>query len=83
MLGWLFGRGERRRPRSRLAGCLLWILALIVLLIIVSLLFGGFRKGTKAAGAGSLPRSFVLVATTTTLLCPGCHNEDKPEGRSD
>ena len=41
-------RGERR-PRFRLAGCLLWILALVSLLIILSLLFGGFRKGTKAA----------------------------------
>jgi len=40
-------RGERR-PRSRLAGALLWILALLILLIILSLLFGGFRKGTKA-----------------------------------
>ena len=40
-------RGERR-PRTRLAGCLLWILALVALLIILSLLFGGFRKGTKA-----------------------------------
>jgi hypothetical protein len=45
MPGW--HRGERR-PRSRLAGCLLWIFALFVLLIILSLLFGGFRKGTKA-----------------------------------
>ena len=42
-------RGERRpRSRSRLAGCLLWILVLVVVLIILSLLFGGFRKGTKA-----------------------------------
>ena len=40
-------RGERR-PRTRLVGCLLWILALVVVLIILSLLFGGFHKGTKA-----------------------------------
>ena len=39
---------RERRPRSRLAGCLLWIVALVVLLIVLSLLFGGFRKGTKA-----------------------------------
>jgi hypothetical protein len=57
MRGW--HRGERR-PRSRLAGCLLWILALFVLLIIVSLLFGGFRKGTKA-GMGP-PRPVVTTA---------------------
>lgn len=54
MLGWLLRRGERR-PRSRLAGCLLWILALIVLLIVASLLFGGFRKGTKAGAGPPLP----------------------------
>ena len=57
MLGRLFGR--RERPRSRLAGCLIWILALIVLLIIASVLFGGFRKGTKA---GDGPLSPVQVS---------------------
>jgi len=50
MLGWLFGSRERR-PRSRLAGCLVWIVALIALLIVLSLLFGGFRKGTKVSWA--------------------------------
>lgn len=34
-----------------MAGCLLWVLGLIIVLIILSLLFGGFQKGTKA-GAG-------------------------------
>jgi hypothetical protein len=43
------GSGGWRRPR--LTGCLLWILGLIVALIILSLLFGGFQKGTKAGGA--------------------------------
>jgi hypothetical protein len=43
---------ERRRrwPQSRGTGCLLWLLILAVLVIILSLLFGGFQKGTKAAG---------------------------------
>jgi len=41
-----------RRPRRRLTGCLLWILGLIIILVILSLLFGGFQKGTKAGGAG-------------------------------
>jgi hypothetical protein len=54
MPGWLFGRGERR-PRSRLAGCLVWILALIALLIILSLLFGGFHKGTKVGDGPPFP----------------------------
>lgn len=54
MLGWRVRRGERQR-RPRLVGCLVWILALIVLLIILSLLFGGFRKGTKAGAGPAAP----------------------------
>jgi hypothetical protein len=49
------GSGAGRRPRRRLTGCLLWILGLIVALIVLSLLFGGFQKGTKAGGAVLVP----------------------------
>jgi len=71
MYRWLFGRGadrraERRRagrwPQSRAVGCLLWILILIVVLIVLSLLFGGFQKGTKALGvAGAAAVACVIV----------------------
>ncbi len=46
--------GGRRRhwPRSRAAGCLLWIVLLVVLLIVLSVLFGGFQKGTQVKGLG-------------------------------
>jgi len=44
--------GRSWRPRRRLTGCLLWIVGLIVALVILSLMFGGFQKGTKAGGAG-------------------------------
>jgi hypothetical protein len=44
---WYGPREGRRRPR--LIGCLIWLIALIVLLIVLSLLFGGFRKGTKVS----------------------------------
>ncbi len=47
-----YGRRERRRPI--LIGCLLWLIALVVILIVRSLLFGGFTKGTKVSGAGPL-----------------------------
>jgi hypothetical protein len=47
--------GRRWRPRRRVTGCLLWIVGLIVVLIILSLMFGGFQMGTKAGGAGVLP----------------------------
>jgi hypothetical protein len=49
-----YGSGGRRRwPRSRAAGCLLWIVLLVVLLIVLSVLFGGFQKGTQVKGLGS------------------------------
>jgi len=54
------GRG-RRRPRSRAGRFLLWIVLLIVILIILSLMFGGFQKGTKSSGLGPL-----------TPLCATC-----------
>jgi hypothetical protein len=47
------GRG-RRWPRSRAGGILLWIVLLIVILIILSLMFGGFQKGTKSSGLAPL-----------------------------
>ena len=63
-------RGERK-PRSRLAGCLLWILVLIVLLVVASLLFGGFRKGTKATGAAPpLPVAASLMAASPVAASP-------------
>jgi len=48
---WLRSNGPRR-SRRRATGCLLWIVGLIIFLVILSLLFGGFQKGTKADGAG-------------------------------
>jgi len=48
-----FGSRPPRARRTRLGGCLLWLLVLIIALIVLSLLFGGFRKGTKVGGAGA------------------------------
>ena len=50
----------RRRPEQpdgghRLSwplGCLLWLVLLVVVLIVLSVLFGGFRLGTRAEGPG-------------------------------
>lgn len=47
-------RARRRRgPRSRAAGCLLWVVLAIVLLIVLAVLFGGFQKDTQVKGMGS------------------------------
>lgn len=46
---------NRRRPRTRTGRVLLWILLIIVALIVLSVMFGGFQKGTKASGLGALP----------------------------
>ena len=63
-----YERGPRRRwrPRSRAGGCLLWVLLLILVLIVLSVMFGGFQKGTKA---GSLPHPG-SVATAAPMV-PG------------
>lgn len=50
MVRW-YGRREGRR-RPRVVGCLIWLIAVIVILIVASLLFGGFTKGTKVSGLG-------------------------------
>ncbi|MDX6389494.1 MAG: hypothetical protein QOJ73_557 [Streptosporangiaceae bacterium] len=48
-------RQQRRRVGAR--GCLLWLLGMVVLLLVLSLLFGGFQKGTKAGGSVPAPVS--------------------------
>jgi hypothetical protein len=67
--------GRRRRwPRSGAAGCLLWIVLLVVVLIVLSVMFGGFQKGTqyKGLGPGSLgpggpgPGRLALPVVVTT-----------------
>lgn len=58
----MYGDGPRRSrvrwPRSRQLGCLLWLLILVVVLVILSVMFGGFQKGSKVNG---LPPGHVTV----------------------
>jgi len=61
-----YGGRRRRWPRSRAGGCLLWIVLLIVILIVLSVMFGGFQKGTKAGSLGPAP-----VAAAVSLRAPG------------
>jgi ABC-type lipoprotein release transport system permease subunit len=70
MFSSLFGRRDRgagrRGRRSRVTGCLLWLLLVIVLLIVLSLMFGGFQKGTKAHSLGNVRTSGTIVAAEVT-----------------
>jgi hypothetical protein len=62
MLRW-YGRREGRR-RPRLVGCLIWLIAVIVILIAASLLFGGFTKGTKVSLGPLAPLAAAQHAST-------------------
>jgi hypothetical protein len=57
---WSRGPRRRWRPRSRAGGCLMWVVLLILILIVLSVLFGGFQKGTKT---GSLSHSSAVTFT--------------------
>jgi hypothetical protein len=59
-------RRSRRRERrfSRPVGCLFWILGLIVLLLLLSVLFGGFQNGTKTSGALQPAAAPSLISAT-------------------
>ena len=48
--GWDQGPRRRWRPRSRARGCLTGVILVILILIVLALLFGGFQKGTKSSG---------------------------------
>jgi len=61
-------KGQRRWPRSRAGGCLLWIVLLIVILIVLSVLFGGFQKGTKSSGLAPLCTSSTSSTPAPTPL---------------
>jgi hypothetical protein len=56
-----WGRSGGRRRISRPLGCLLWLVALLLLLVLLSVLFGGFQKGTKV-GESVPPRGSPVVA---------------------
>lgn len=58
-------RPVRRASRRRIgrAGCLLWILAVILIVLLLSVVFGGFRLGTRSGlggtGTGVVPAAAI------------------------
>lgn len=47
-------RRDRPRRFSRPVGCLFWVLAFLVILLLLSLIFGGFQKGQKVGSSSVL-----------------------------
>jgi hypothetical protein len=45
---WQWRRSRRRR---RTVGCFLWVLTLLIVLLVLSILFGGFRRGSQVGDA--------------------------------
>jgi hypothetical protein len=61
---WQWG-WRRRSRRRRTLGCLLWLVTLLFVLIVLSVLFGGFQRGSRT-GAGhphNVPTAVVRAAT--------------------
>jgi hypothetical protein len=57
-------RSGRMRRRSRPVGCMIWVIAIFIVLLVLSILFGGFHQGTKASGpaGGGTSVSLALAA---------------------
>jgi ABC-type Fe3+ transport system permease subunit len=54
---------RRSRRRRRIVGCLLWILTMLLVLLVLSILFGGFQRGQKVgAGDGHRVRPDIVAA---------------------
>jgi hypothetical protein len=50
-------RPARTRRRSRPVGCMIWVIGIFLVLLLLSILFGGFHQGTRASGpAGAAAR---------------------------
>jgi hypothetical protein len=63
-VSWTWRRRRVRRGRRRRlgrAGCLLWIVAVILIVLLLSVVFGGFRLGTRS-GLGPAGTGVVTAA---------------------
>ena len=64
---WQWRRQHRRR---RTVGCLLWLLTLLAVLLVLSLLFGGFQRGTKTGGISPLRPVAAQLASVAPRSSP-------------
>ncbi|MGH3404090.1 MAG: hypothetical protein ACRDRJ_16545 [Streptosporangiaceae bacterium] len=57
---------RRRRRNRRIMGCFLWVLTLLLVLLVLSILFGGFQRGSKVGGTdGHRVRPDIVAARAT------------------
>jgi hypothetical protein len=63
----------RRRSRRfrRTTGCLMWVATLLLVLLVLSLLFGGFQRGAKVGGAPALGPAVTRAAWSATGQAAG------------
>ena len=64
MAGWSGRSPKNGRRMSGPVGCLLWLVVLLVILIVVAVLFGGFQTGTKVSGS---PKGAGLLAAALSM----------------
>jgi hypothetical protein len=62
---WQWG-WRRQHRRRRALGCALWVLTLAVVVLVLSLLFGGFQRGQKTGGLGPAGPVTAQVAPART-----------------
>jgi hypothetical protein len=67
---WQWQWRRQHRGRRRL-GCALWLLTLVVVLLVLSLLFGGFHRGTKTGGLGAPHPVAAPLAPAPVRMNPG------------
>ena len=67
MTGWRRRTDRSGRRLSRPVGCLVWIIGLILLLLLLSALFGGFQKGSRVSGNALIRPSSIKVYNSRDL----------------
>ena len=67
------GRPAGERGLGCSLGCLLWLMLLVLSLVVLSVLFGGFRLGTRAAGPAAPRAAEISVAAPARLLAEPGH----------
>jgi len=68
---------RHRRRRRRAFGCFLWLVTLLFVLLVLSVLFGGWRRGTATGSGPAHPAAVTATAAAVTghAVVPGAGPE--------